>query len=303
MERTLEPEQYVLVDKLTPRFDAYKRGDIVVFKPPADWGDDDTPFIKRVIGEGGDTIDIRDGHVFVNEVRARRALRLRRGRRARRRRPMPRRGPDHVDDPGRRGLPDGRPPLQLRRFADLRPDRGRPGHRSRLAALLAARHVRRSSRRRPTRNSRPPLREPPVNPFLAVVALAVVGGAVAAVSIRDVRAVVLGASAVAVASPLVADPVAVAGRARRTAVGGDPRRATCYGSPDATGTCRTSRPRHDRRVADRLAGRAPGRPAPARWSASAHGLGASAGGSDARECRRVRRGGPGRHAAADRVAT
>ena len=34
MERTLEPGQYVLVDKLTPRFDAYKRGDIVVFNPP-----------------------------------------------------------------------------------------------------------------------------------------------------------------------------------------------------------------------------------------------------------------------------
>ena len=68
MERTLEPEQYVLVDKLTPRFDAYKRGDIVVFKPPQDWGDDETPFIKRVIGEAGDTIDIHDGHVFVNDV-------------------------------------------------------------------------------------------------------------------------------------------------------------------------------------------------------------------------------------------
>jgi signal peptidase I len=69
MERTLEPEQYVLVDKLTPRFDAYKRGDIVVFKPPADWGEDDTPFIKRVIGEGGDTVEIRDdGHVYVNDV-------------------------------------------------------------------------------------------------------------------------------------------------------------------------------------------------------------------------------------------
>ena len=37
MERTLEPDQYVLVDKLTPRFDAYKRGDIVVFTPPAGW--------------------------------------------------------------------------------------------------------------------------------------------------------------------------------------------------------------------------------------------------------------------------
>ena len=69
MERTLEPEQYVLVDKLTPRFDAYKRGDIVVFTPPADWGEDGTPFIKRVIGEGGDTVDIRDdGHVYINDV-------------------------------------------------------------------------------------------------------------------------------------------------------------------------------------------------------------------------------------------
>jgi signal peptidase I len=69
MERTLEPEQYVLVDKLTPRFDEYKRGDIVVFNPPADWGEDDTPFIKRVIGEGGDTVDIRDdGRVYINEV-------------------------------------------------------------------------------------------------------------------------------------------------------------------------------------------------------------------------------------------
>ncbi|MEX2183897.1 MAG: signal peptidase I [Chloroflexota bacterium] len=67
MERTLEPEQYVLVDKLTPRFDMYKRGDIVVFKPPTDWGQDDTPFIKRVIGEGGDRVDIRDdGHVYIN---------------------------------------------------------------------------------------------------------------------------------------------------------------------------------------------------------------------------------------------
>jgi signal peptidase I len=67
MENTLLPDQYLLIDKLTPRWAPYARGDIVVLDPPGErLGGDDTPFIKRVIGLAGDRIDLKDGRVYVN---------------------------------------------------------------------------------------------------------------------------------------------------------------------------------------------------------------------------------------------
>ena len=69
METTLEPDQYVLVDKLSPRWAPYSRGDIIVFEPPPTYQTgDDVPFIKRIIGLPGDTVELRDGLVYVNGV-------------------------------------------------------------------------------------------------------------------------------------------------------------------------------------------------------------------------------------------
>lgn len=42
-----------------------ERGDIVVLNPPES-ASADKPYIKRVIGEPGESIEIRDGHVFIN---------------------------------------------------------------------------------------------------------------------------------------------------------------------------------------------------------------------------------------------
>ena len=69
METTLMPDQYVLVDKLSPRWHPYQRGDIIVFEPPPSWSEGlNVPFIKRVIGVAGDTVSLKDGKVYVNGV-------------------------------------------------------------------------------------------------------------------------------------------------------------------------------------------------------------------------------------------
>jgi signal peptidase I len=67
MTDTLTEGEHLLIDKLTPRFDEYSRGDIIVFHPNGDT--DETPFIKRVIGVGGERVEIRDGSTWIDGVK------------------------------------------------------------------------------------------------------------------------------------------------------------------------------------------------------------------------------------------
>ena len=68
METTFLEGDYLLVDRLSHLWSPYARGDVIVFKPPSSFRDGGEPLIKRVIGVGGDTVELRDGMVFVNGV-------------------------------------------------------------------------------------------------------------------------------------------------------------------------------------------------------------------------------------------
>src|SRR5438132_1684689 len=61
MVPTIVQHEYVLIDKISPHLDDYRRGDIVVFDPPAGFEQGGVPFIKRVIGLPGETVSLDNG--------------------------------------------------------------------------------------------------------------------------------------------------------------------------------------------------------------------------------------------------
>jgi signal peptidase I len=63
MEPNLHNSQYLIVDKISYRLGEPQRGDVIVFEPPNKPGED---YVKRVIGMSGDLVEIKGGHVFVN---------------------------------------------------------------------------------------------------------------------------------------------------------------------------------------------------------------------------------------------
>jgi signal peptidase I len=68
MVPTLEINDRLIIEKVSYHFQEPKRGDVVVFSPTKTLEEQNyhEAFIKRVIGLPGDTVEVRNGRVYVN---------------------------------------------------------------------------------------------------------------------------------------------------------------------------------------------------------------------------------------------
>ena len=64
MEPTLQVGDRILVSKFAYRLGQLRRGDVIVFRYPLNPGKD---FVKRIVSLGGETVELRDGVVLIND--------------------------------------------------------------------------------------------------------------------------------------------------------------------------------------------------------------------------------------------
>lgn len=65
MEPNYWEDEWIIVNKMAYKFGEPKRGDIIVFNPPIS---STKPFIKRIVGLPGETVEIKSGKVYIQKT-------------------------------------------------------------------------------------------------------------------------------------------------------------------------------------------------------------------------------------------
>ncbi len=66
MEPNFYDGQQVLVNKIIYKFQELTNGDIIILHPPSPYDPKATPFIKRIIAIPGQTVEVKNGEVYVD---------------------------------------------------------------------------------------------------------------------------------------------------------------------------------------------------------------------------------------------
>lgn len=66
MEPNFHNGEYILTNKVEYKFRAPNRGDVIIFKSPKN---KDVDYIKRIIGKPGDTVMLKEGTFYVNDIK------------------------------------------------------------------------------------------------------------------------------------------------------------------------------------------------------------------------------------------
>ncbi len=64
MQPNFQDGERILINKVVYRFDQPERGDVIIFHPG---GDQEADYIKRIIGLPGESVEIKDGVVYIHE--------------------------------------------------------------------------------------------------------------------------------------------------------------------------------------------------------------------------------------------